>query len=142
MGPYRCYPLLLFDGGAWSVRAELGEIAVPDRVRALVRRRVDLLEACEFEVIQLAAVVGHHFTSSILEEAGGLSRIEALKSLFRLEKKSQLIVSVSDGFEFSHSMIREVLYEDIPWELKCEYHRLVGSYLGCDRRRAGRRCPS
>ncbi len=121
--------LLRYDGGAWTVRAELGEIAVPDRVRALVRRRVDLLEGREFEVIQLAAVVGHRFTSSIVEEAGGLSRMDALKSLFRLEKKGQLIVSVKDGFEFSHSMIREVLYEDIPWELKREYHRVVGSYL-------------
>ena len=120
---------LRYESGVWSVDSELGELGVPDRVRALVQRRIDHLETAERELIQVAAVVGHRFSATVLEAAVGTSRIDALKSLFRLEKKSRLIVSEAEGFEFSHSKIREVLYEEIPLELRREYHHLVGAIL-------------
>ena len=120
---------LRYESGAWSVRAELNELGVPDRVRALVLRRIEQLDVAERELIQVAAVTGHRFTSTALEAAVGISKIDALKSLFRLEKRNRLIVSVNDGFEFSHSKIREVLYEEIPGELRREYHQIVGTAL-------------
>ena len=121
--------LLEYESGVWSVSVELTELGVPDRVRALVLRRLEQLDGAERELIQVAAVAGHRFGSSMVEAALGMSRIEALKSLFRLKKKHRLVTSTDSGFEFSHSKIREVLYEEIPWELRREYHRIVGGVL-------------
>ena len=131
---------LRYESGVWSVRAELRELGIPDRVKALVLRRIEPLDVAERELIQVAAVAGHRFSSSTLEATTGMSKIDALKSLFRLEKKSRLIVSVGDGFEFSHSKIREVLYEEIPWELRREYHRMVGSALSERTSKGGEIC--
>ena len=121
--------VLYCEGGVWSVRADLTELEVPERVSALIMRRVGQLDMGHRELLQIAAVVGPWFTSETLETMADISRIELLKALFRLEKQHQLIVSQEGGYEFSHSKIREVLYAEISWELRREYHRMVAEVL-------------
>ena len=121
--------VLYCESGIWSVRVDFAEVQIPDRVNALIMQRVDQLDLELRELLQIAAVIGQNFTSRVLEAGAGLSRIALLKALFRLEKRYRLIVSVKGGYEFSHSKIREVLYEEIPWELRCEYHRMVAAIL-------------
>ena len=121
--------VLYCESGVWSTRPEFAETVVPDRVNALVMRRVDLLDDEPRELLELAAVCGPSFTSKLLEGASGLGRIPLLKVLFRLEKQHRLIEAIDGGYAFSHSKIREVLYGEIPPELQREYHRLVGAVL-------------
>lgn len=121
--------ILYADSGVWTVRAELGKVEVPGRINALILQRLEQLEDEQRELLQVAAVVGQRFTSEVLGAAAELSRIALLKALFRLEKKHHLIVSTDSGYEFSHSKIREVLYAEIPGELRREYHGLVAQAL-------------
>lgn len=125
--------VLYRESGAWSVSPELGEIAMPDRVNALIMRRVVQLDAAEREMLQIAAVAGQRFNSSVLEAASGMSLMKVLKTLFRLEQKSQLILSHNGAYEFGHSKIREVLYAEVPQELRREYHRIIGTVLEAER---------
>ena len=122
--------ILYCDSGVWTVRAGLPTVEVPERIHALIGQRLDQLGAQHRELLQVAAVIGQQFTSELLESAGELSRIALLKALFRLEKRHRLITSSNRGaFEFSHSKVREVLYAEIPFELRREYHRLISRAL-------------
>ena len=125
----RSQDILYCESGVWSVKESLSEVAIPERVNALVMQRVDQLDTDHRELLQLAAVIGPEFTSRVLEKAAGMSRISLLKALFRLEKTHRLIVAEDGAYDFSHSKIREVLYDEIPWELRCEYHRVVAAVL-------------
>lgn len=121
--------VLYCESGVWSVQDDFAETVIPDRVNALIMRRVDQLDSEHRELLQVAAVIGPTFTSGVLEKAAGMSRIDLLKALFRLEKRYQLIAAADGVYEFTHSKIREVLYDEIPWELQREYHRIVATIL-------------
>lgn len=121
--------VLYCDSGIWSVRAGFAEVVVPDRINALVMRRIDQLDTTHRELLQLAAVLGQRFSSRLLEAASGMPRIALLKALFRLEKRNQLITSAKGSYEFSHAKIREVLYAETSWELRREYHRIIAAIL-------------
>ncbi len=125
----RSQDILYCDNGVWSARADFAAVEIPERVNALIMRRVDQVEPELRELLQIAAVLGPHFTSRVLEKASGLSRIALLKALFALEKKHRLIVSAEGGYAFSHAKIWEALYNEIPWELRCEYHRIAAAIL-------------
>lgn len=125
----RSQGILYCEGGVWTVRADLTELEVPERVSALIMRRVRQLNMEHRELLQMAAVIGPRFASETLEAMADMSRIELLKMLFRMEKRHQLITSTGEGYEFSHSKIREVLYAEVSWELRREYHRMVAAVL-------------
>lgn len=121
--------LLYRDSGVWTVRPGLPSMEVPGRVQALISQRLDQLDDEHRELLQVAAVLGQRFTSDVLGEATGTARIALLKALFRLERQHRLLRSDDDGYEFSHSTIREVLYGEIPRELRREYHAIVAGVL-------------
>jgi len=121
--------VLYYRGGVWSVQQEYAGVVIPDRVSALILRRLDGLDAELREMLQIAAIIGPGFTPKVLEKAVGISRIGLLKALFRLEKNYRLIVGKNGAYDFGHAKIRQVLYEEIPWELRSEYHRGIATVL-------------
>ncbi len=125
----RSRDMLYCESGVWTAQTGITEVVVPERISSLVMRRVEQLDSENRELLQIAAVIGQQFTSRVLEEASGVGRIDLLKSLFKLEKSNQLIVTRNGYYEFTHSKIREVLYAEMPWELRCEYHKIVAAAL-------------
>jgi tetratricopeptide (TPR) repeat protein len=121
--------VLYRQDGVWSVQQEYAGVIIPDRVSALIMRRLDGLDAELREMLQIAAIIGPGFTPKVLEKTAGMSRIDLLKALFRLEKNYRLIVGKNGAYDFGHAKIREVLYEEIPWELRSEYHRIIATVL-------------
>ncbi|MDA0336608.1 MAG: AAA family ATPase [bacterium] len=122
--------VLFKQNGLWQVDPGFSGQVLPERVSALVLRRVELLANPERELLQLAAVIGQRFTLATLEAAAGTPRIALLKQLFRLERQHRLVTCADGMYEFTHSKIREVLYEETPWELRREYHSSVAGILG------------
>ncbi len=121
--------ILQCENGVWAVRAGFGEGVLPDRVSALIMRRIELLDDKHRDLLDLAAVIGFSFTAAVLEKAANLGRIDLLKTLYRLERRHHLIESTETGYRFVHSMVREVLYTAIPPELRTEYHRVIVATL-------------
>lgn len=105
------------DEGFWAA-SDLEGKGVPSRVHSLISRRLDELDLADRELLQIAAVIGQRFTVTQLEAAAGLPRLALMKSLFGLEKRHRLIVGHRGTYEFAHSKIREVLYDELPWELR------------------------
>ncbi len=124
--------LLLNRNGIWQAEPDYDRSEIPGRVEALVCERLDGLNSAERQLLQLAAVTGSRFSSVLLERASGLPRVELLGLLFQLEKVHRLVISVDGDYEFSHSMIREVLYGELPGELRREYHRLLAGLMTGD----------
>ena len=118
--------------GLWTVRPDLkGEGGVPDRVRSLVSRRIEELVRDDRELLQAAAVIGQSFTAKQLQNTLGVPRMQLMTALFRLEKRCRLITGREGGaYEFAHPKIREVLYEQLPWELRREYHQAIATMVG------------
>ena len=110
-----------------------GRLRVPlsGSVRTVIARRLGPLSADAVVVLSAAAVVGREFDLSLVGPAcelpmdrvlGGLSEAVALD-----------VVAEEDGavgrYRFSHSLIREVLYERLPIPARMQLHRRVGEAI-------------
>ena len=72
---------------------------------------------------------GDVFHSGTILRGLGLERMPLLKTLQFLEQIHHLIHAAGPQYHFDHSKIREILYDNIPPELRIEYHTMVGQYL-------------
>jgi tetratricopeptide (TPR) repeat protein len=106
-------------------------VPIPGSVRAVIGRRLAPLSADAVGVLSAAAVVGREFDLALLEPAcdlpaervlGGLS--EALAVGVVAEEEGAV-----GGYRFSHSLMREVLYERLPIPARLQLHRRVGEAI-------------
>ena len=67
--------------GRWVVRADLGELGIPEGVRDVVGRRLSHLAESTNRLLAVAAVVGLEFEPAVVERAGGVGEDELLAAL-------------------------------------------------------------
>ncbi|MCK4416578.1 MAG: protein kinase [Candidatus Latescibacteria bacterium] len=115
--------------GVWHTKREITKEDIPERIYDVIVRRIQRLEEDQRELLQLAAVEGEKFTSTVLSNVLNISKIQLLKMIHRLERVYQIIRSEGDNYIFNHTKIREILYAEIPAELRREYHLAVGQCL-------------
>lgn len=120
--------LLTRSDGAWELERSL-QNQVPSRVYEVIVRRLERLSPSNREVIDCAAVIGDHFESRTLETAMKIERTKLLKILGELERRHRLIHFEKDRYHFEHSMIREVLYDELGEELRRQYHQSIAESL-------------
>jgi predicted ATPase len=96
---------------------DLGELAVPDTLRALVASRLDALEPADRSLIQDASVLGRTFSPQAVAAVSGASDEAELEARLRgLVRREILEVAVDPSspergqFGFVQSVIREVAY--------------------------------
>ncbi|HET7182031.1 MAG TPA: adenylate/guanylate cyclase domain-containing protein [Candidatus Limnocylindrales bacterium] len=106
------------DGGYEPV-GELGELAVPDTLHALIAARLDGLDPAERSLIQDAAVLGQSFTPAGLAAVSGLEPA-VLAARLRVLVRSDLILEELDPrspergqYHFVQALIREVAYSTL-----------------------------
>jgi tetratricopeptide (TPR) repeat protein len=110
-----------------------GRLRVPlsGSVRTVIGRRLAPLTADAVLVLSAAAVVGQAFDLALLEPAcevpidrvlGGLSEAVELEVVVEEE-------GAAGRYRFSHSLIREVLYERLPIPVRTDLHRRVGEAI-------------
>jgi AAA ATPase domain len=113
-----------------------GRLRVPlsGSVRTVIGRRLAPLSADAVLVLTAAAVVGREFDLSLVEAAcelpvervvGGLSEAVVLDVVTEQEQED----GAAGRFRFSHSLIREVLYERLPIPARMDLHRRVGEAI-------------
>jgi DNA-binding SARP family transcriptional activator len=113
--------------GALGARATGGPWprAVPDRVRAVIARRLEALDARSREVAAVAAVIGRAFTFTLLRRAAGVGEAEAAEAVEELVRR-QVFHHVGDRFDFTHDRVREVIYDALLPPRRTLLHRAVG----------------
>lgn len=90
--------------------ADLERLSVPERVRALIRRRLGALSPHAREVAALAAVYGRELEPALL--ASLMGQAEWLLALEELAT-AQLLRVQAERISFSHDRVRETLYEEL-----------------------------
>ena len=107
------------EGGGYAPVGELGELAVPDTLHALIAARLDGLDPAERSLIQDAAVLGQSFTPAGLGAVSGLEPA-VLNARLRVLVRSDLLLEELDPrspergqYHFVQALIREVAYSTL-----------------------------
>jgi hypothetical protein len=127
--------VFLIRGGAGCVDAnDLSGLAVPGSVRDLVVSRVDLLPPGRQLAIKIASVVGRQFDAEMVADVHPLptNRAALVEALEQLVDAGFLN---ADGglspptYAFRHGIIREVVYELLPYGQRRPLHRSIAQRL-------------
>ena len=91
---------------------QIDNLRIPSSLETLIRARVDALPVAARQLLQVASVVGHHFTSPLLSEVADRNNVQPLLDL--LSNRGMLNqTSEADLWEFSHSMIEIIVYNAV-----------------------------
>ncbi|MGH2596274.1 MAG: ATP-binding protein [Actinomycetota bacterium] len=122
--------------GDRDVVADASSIAVPETIHALIAARLDALTAAQRSLLQDAAVVGDPFWSSALSsmgsEEGGTDVAEPLRELQRrglITTTPSPTIAGEDEYAFTHVLIRDVAYGQIPRAGRARRHLAIARWL-------------
>jgi class 3 adenylate cyclase/tetratricopeptide (TPR) repeat protein len=133
---------MLIDAGAVrtaepgrSVPGGLAQIAIPPTIRALLAARLDQLEPEERLVAECAAVAGRIFSWGLvtaLVPAEVRPRVAGhLQALTRKEfiTPDPSNLPEDDAFRFTHALLRDVTYQEIPKSARSQLHEQTAGWL-------------
>lgn len=122
---------LYIEGGQWQRKA-ISEIDVPRSIREVIARRLEQVpEPCQ-RVLSLAAVIGRRFRFEVLQAVGEFGEEELLDALEQATRVQLVREEPNAGeveYDFSHALIREVLYERLGLRRRMTLHQKVGQTL-------------
>ena len=127
--------LLERSNGDWVPTGDLGAVAVPPTIQALLAARLDRLGPTERAVIERASVEGKVFhRGAVAELSADRDRGEVgerLQTLVRKElvRPDRAEFPGEDAFRFRHLLIRDAAYEAMPKELRAELHERFAAWL-------------
>ncbi|MFQ5883923.1 MAG: tetratricopeptide repeat protein [Thermoplasmata archaeon] len=113
----------------WKLSKDLEDVDMPSKIHDVIVRRLDRVEKEERKVLDYASVTGEMFTSPVLASALDMKRVHLLERLKVLEKTHKLVHPNEGGYKFDHAKVREVLYNEIPQELRKEYHTTIAETI-------------
>lgn len=104
---------------------------LPESVRQVIRRRLELLSKECLNLLQIASVTGREFDLDLIERVTGVPARELLLVIDEAANAKLLseVPSSAGVFKFNHALIRETLYEDLPTSRRIDLHHQVGSAL-------------
>lgn len=119
------------EGEAWE-RNEVDALELPQSVRAVVGQRVERLSEEAQEVLRVASVLGQEWDLDLLlgavdqSEAEVLDHVEAALNARLVEERR---VGRHERYAFSHALVAQVLYDEVPRFRLRRLHRQVGEAL-------------
>jgi class 3 adenylate cyclase len=128
--------LLIRQNGAWIPASDLGSVAVPPTVAALLAARLERLTDDERRTIECAAVIGKEFyvgaVQDLLPDPLAHDAPDLIRSLIRKElaREDRSMVPGQDAFRFRHILIRDAAYQAIPKERRAELHEGFAAWIG------------
>jgi DNA-binding winged helix-turn-helix (wHTH) protein len=115
------------SGEVASTRAPA--LALPQGVRDAVGRRLDALPSEANMLLRAAAVIGREFPAALLAEVSGVERpLDALSQAAGVGVV-EADVELPGRFRFSHALVRQTLYEELPVAERVRLHRRVAESL-------------
>ena len=116
---------------AGAARGRAPVLPVPQTVREVIGRRLDLLSPACVRVLTLAAVTGREFALDVLAQLGELAGEDLLDVLEEAEAAHLIaaVAAIPGHYRFSHALVRETLYEEVPRARCVRLHRRVGEAL-------------
>jgi DNA-binding SARP family transcriptional activator len=118
--------LRALQGG--SLPEDTPTLPLPDRVRDLIVQRLERLDEKSRRLLAAAAVIGRPFDFALLQRAADLGEAEAAEGVEELVRH-RLLHGGSEGLEFTHDRIREVVYDQLLPARRALLHRRVAEAL-------------
>jgi tetratricopeptide (TPR) repeat protein len=117
--------LLIAEG---SIGSSGTSFEIPDGVRESIRRCLTALTIETSATLSIASVIGSDFEIRLLEAVSGLSADQIVE---RMEEAERFGIVTGGGaaqwqYRFSHALVREVLYKDLPANRRVELHGEIG----------------
>ncbi|HEX9819522.1 MAG TPA: BTAD domain-containing putative transcriptional regulator [Methylomirabilota bacterium] len=103
-------------------------LALPERVRDIVGRRLERLSERSQTLAAVAAAIGREFDFALLQRAGGLGEEDTAAGFEELVRR-RVLHGVGERFDFTHDRIREVAYERILAPRRRILHRKVAEAI-------------
>jgi DNA-binding SARP family transcriptional activator len=103
-------------------------VSLPDRVRAVTLARVERLGEKARQLVTVAAVIERDFGFSLLQAASGLTRRETAEGLEELIRR-RVLHAVEERFDFTHTRIRDAVYESLLAPRRAALHEAIGEAL-------------
>jgi predicted ATPase/DNA-binding winged helix-turn-helix (wHTH) protein len=110
---------------------EAPDLAPPEMVKHVLRRRVMRLGPEAQRVLEAGAVIGPTWDVWGVEKVTGLSR-EAVLAVVDAALAQRIIVPLTarvEGYRFAHDLLRDTLYSDLPTAHRKRMHLAVASGL-------------
>ena len=124
-----------FEGAGFAIAAP-PSIRLPEGVREVIGRRLNLLSAVCNEVMATAAVIGRQFALDVLARASRPRTGEAVLEALDEAIAAHIVEEVSPGaFQFTHTLVRITLYDELRAGQRRRLHHLVGEALEAAHRR-------
>jgi class 3 adenylate cyclase/tetratricopeptide (TPR) repeat protein len=123
------------DDGTFRPAGDLGELAIPDTLRALIASRLDGLEPADRALLHDASVLGKTFAADAVAAISGEDEAELEPRLRLLVKRELLEISVDPRspergqFGFVQSVIREVAYDTLSRRDRRTRHLAAARYI-------------
>lgn len=116
-------------GAAKRLVCQPNEIALPERVRDVIRARLDRLPSEDRQLLEAAATCGTRFTAAFVSKVAGEKEEKVLNGLSSIAMVHGLLRTVESGFTFNHPAVHEVVYEGASTEERRAYHREAAKWL-------------
>jgi Cdc6-like AAA superfamily ATPase len=122
--------LLVSEGTLTDVAlAPFPRLEIPHGIRAVIDHRLGRLpEECR-SVLTIAAVMGREFSIEALGVVSGSSPSGILELLEDAITERVVSLAAPGRLRFSHSLIRDVLYDELPSARRIRLHRDIGEAL-------------
>jgi eukaryotic-like serine/threonine-protein kinase len=125
--------VLLADGSLADAGQPMVDpvLRIPEEVHALIRRRVAGLEREAIANLRVAAVIGREFELGVLQRVSRLSVRRLADALSEAVRAGILAedTAVPGRYAFTHDLVRETLYQDMPAARRLVLHRTVALVL-------------
>ncbi len=119
---------LLIDGGE-SLAESTGLTTIPLGISIAVHERLTNLSAAAGQVLKCAAVIGGRFDPELALGIVGLERDHAEAALSEVENRGIVSAAHAGHYKFSNGFVREVLYRELPPEVRAHTHRRIAAAL-------------
>ena len=121
--------------GAYRLTGDVGELAVPDSLHALLAARLDALDPGARRLVADAAVLGTTFPAEALIAVSGRDEPSVRAELADLVRREVLSVSADPlspergSYQFSQEMLRQVAYDTLSRRDRKARHLAVAAHL-------------
>jgi class 3 adenylate cyclase/predicted ATPase len=122
-------------GGVYRLTGDVGEIAVPHSLHALLAARLDALDPGVRRLVADAAVLGTTFRAEALITVSGRDQASVRAALAELVRREVLSVSADrlsperGSYQFTQNMLRQVAYGTLSRRDRKARHLAVAAYL-------------
>jgi DNA-binding CsgD family transcriptional regulator len=127
---------LLAREGHFSAAAIPPSIRLPEGVREVIGRRLNLLPAACNDILAVAAVIGREFSLDVLVRACQPQIEDAVLEALDEAIVAHIVEEPSSGqYQFTHALVRITLYDELRTGQRRRLHRTVGEALEALHRR-------